>query len=241
MPPGTEARLASFTELVGTAIANAESSAELAASRRRIVAAADEARRRFERDLHDGAQQRLVSLGLELQGAEALTPDNLEDLRAQLSHVGEGLTGLLDDLRELSRGIHPAILSEGGLQPALGSLARRSAVPVKLKVSIEGGLEEGIEVAAYYVVSEALTNVVKHADAGRAEVTASVQDGMLRVQIRDDGTGGADPDGHGLVGIRDRVTTLGGRLEIDSPAGKGTLVAASLPLGAGQRCQAPAS
>ncbi|MDX6246751.1 MAG: hypothetical protein QOF10_111, partial [Kribbellaceae bacterium] len=163
LPPQTESRMGEFTDLVATAISNLEAWSDLAASRARIVEATDQTRRRFERDLHDGVQQRLVSLTLELRGAEAVAPPESVDLRAQLSQVGDGLTGVLDDLRELSRGIHPAILSEGGLGPALKALARRSAVPVELDVSVQQRLAERVEVAAYYVVSEALANAAKHA------------------------------------------------------------------------------
>ena len=229
-PADAERRMTEFTELAGTAIANAESQSELIASRARVVAASDEARRRFERDLHDGAQQRLVSLALELQSAESLTPEDLEDLRAQLSRVGEGLTSVFDDLRELSRGIHPAILSEGGLEPALRALARRSAVPVKLEVRIDGRLGEGIEVAAYYVVSEALANVAKHADASVAEVNVEARNGVLDLMITDNGMGGADPaKGSGLVGLKDRVEALDGTIAVVSPPGAGTSVRVELP------------
>jgi PAS domain S-box-containing protein len=230
-PPRIEARVAEFTELLATALANADSRAELAASRARIVMATDEARRRFERDLHDGAQTRLVALALELQSAEALTPEGLEDLRTQLLHVGEGLIGVLDDLRELSRGLHPAILSEGGLELALRALARRSAVPVELDVRMDGRLEEGIEVAAYYVVSEALANAAKHADASVAEINVEARNGVLDLMISDNGVGGADPArGSGLVGLKDRVEALGGTMAVVSPPGAGTSVHVELPV-----------
>ena len=230
-PPRIEARVAEFTELLATALANADSRAELAASRARIVVATDEARRRFERDLHDGAQQRLVSLALELRSAEALTPEGLEDLRAQLSHVGDGLISAIDDLRELSRGIHPAMLSEGGLEPALRVLARRSAVPVELDVRIDGRLEGGIEVAAYYVVSEALTNAAKHADASVVELNVEVRNGVLDLMISDNGIGGADAArGSGLVGLKDRVEALGGTIALVSPPGVGTSLHVELPV-----------
>jgi PAS domain S-box-containing protein len=231
LPADTESRIAKFTALIATAISNVQARSELAASRARIVMATDEARRRFERDLHDGAQQRLVSLALELQGAKALTPERLEDVRAILTHVGEGLTDALDDLRELSRGIHPAVLSEGGLEPALRGLARRSAIPVQLQVKLGERLEEGIEVAAYYVVSEALANAAKHAEASVAGVTVEARDGVLDLLISDDGVGGADPArGSGLVGLSDRVEALGGTISIDSPAGGGTSIHVELPV-----------
>jgi signal transduction histidine kinase len=220
------------TELLATAFARADSRDEMAASRARIVMAADEARRRFERDLHDGAQQRIVLLALELQNAEAMTPEGQEDLRAQLSHIGEGLAGALEDLRELSRGLHPAILTEGGLEPALQVLARRSAVPVELELGISGRFEEGIEVAAYYVVSEALANAAKHADASVVEVDVRARNGVLDLVIRDNGIGGADPArGSGLMGLGDRVEALGGTMTVVSPVAAGTSVHVELPVG----------
>jgi PAS domain S-box-containing protein len=231
LPLDTEERLASFTGLVATAIANAENRSELAASRARIVAAADETRRQIERDLHDGTQQRLVSLSLELRLAESIVPEELEEPRTTIGRVAGELNEVIDELREISRGIHPAILSEGGLGPALRTLARRSAVPVELGSVIDRRLPEPIEVAAYYVVSEALTNATKHANATRVEVETAVRDGSLRLSIRDDGVGGADPAvGSGLVGLRDRVEALGGSIEISSPAGQGTSVVAKLPV-----------
>jgi signal transduction histidine kinase len=233
--PDTEARLADFTELLATAIANAESRADLAASRARIVAAADETRRQIERDLHDGAQQRLVSLGLELRAAQATVPDQLGQLRAELARIAEGLASVFDELRQISRGIHPAILSKGGLEPALRALARRSAVPVELWLEAERRLPEHVEVAAYYVIAEALTNVAKHAQASLVQVTLQARGGSLRLAIRDDGIGGADPArGSGLVGLSDRVEALGGTLRIVSPAGDGTSLLIEMPL-EGQR------
>jgi PAS domain S-box-containing protein len=230
-PANTEQRMAQFAQLLDTATANADSRAELIASRARLVAASDEARRRFERDLHDGIQQRLVSLALELYGAEAVAPREDTDLVAQLAHVRQGLTGALDDLRELSRGIHPAILSEGGLAPGLRALARRSAVPVELRVSVDERLADHVEVGAYYVVSEALTNAAKHARASNVEVTAYVHDSRLQLTINDDGVGGADPArGSGLTGLADRVAALGGTIAITSPPGKGTSLHVELPV-----------
>jgi signal transduction histidine kinase len=231
LPSGMELRLAEFTELVATAIANAESRSELAASRARIVAASDETRRRVERDLHDGAQQRLVSLALSLRSAQAELPHDFDDLRAELSDVGQGLTAVLDELREISRGIHPAILSESGLAPALKTLSRRSSIPVALDVRAEGRLPDSIEVAAYYVVSEMLTNAAKHAQASAVHVDVARADGVLHISVRDDGVGGADPArGSGLVGLRDRVETLGGTIAFQSPKGAGTAVNVQLPL-----------
>jgi PAS domain S-box-containing protein len=208
------------------------SRAELAASRARIVTAADETRRQIERDLHDGVQQRLVSLALAQRNAEALVPPELHELRAQLSQVVDGLTGALDELQEISRGIHPAILTQGGLAAALRTLARRSAVPVQLDLRAGSRLlPEPVKVAAYYVVSEALTNSAKHANASAVHVTADAQDGVLELSIRDDGRGGADPSrGSGLIGLTDRVEALGGTLEVASPAGQGTTLRIRLPL-----------
>jgi signal transduction histidine kinase len=232
LPMETEARLASFTELVATAIANAESRADLAASRARIVVAADEARRRIERDLHDGTQQQLVSLMLELRtAAEATEPSEEGELRAQLARTAQGLTEMLEELREISRGIHPAILSAGGLGRALRALARRSAVPVELDLHVEQRLPEPVEVAAYYAVSEALTNATKHAHASIVHVELGTHDAILQFAIRDDGIGGADPGrGSGLVGLRDRIEALGGTLQVTSPAGSGTTLLIELPL-----------
>jgi signal transduction histidine kinase len=231
MPPGTEARLASFTELVATAIANAESSAELAASRRRIVAASDDARRRIERNLHDGTQQRLVSLGLAVRVAEANLAPERQDVQDQLSRVAIGLADAVEDLQEISRGIHPAILSKGGLGPALQTLAHRSAIPVDLEITTDVRLAEPIEVAAYFVASEALANAAKHSDASRIDVSLERRDGNLLLSVRDDGVGGADAArGSGIVGLNDRVEALGGSLRVDSSPGEGTQIVAQLPL-----------
>lgn len=231
LPADTEARLASFTELVATAIANAEGRAALAASRARVVAAADETRRRIERDLHDGTQQRLVSLGLELRAARAAVPPQLGELERQLAHVNEDLTSVFEELREISHGIHPAILSRGGVDAALRALGRRSAVPVELNVHAERRLPEPVEVAAYYVVSEALTNAAKHAQASRVHVELDARDTTVRLAVRDDGVGGADlRHGSGLVGLRDRIEALGGTLELTSSVGNGTELLIEIPL-----------
>ena len=230
MPPATEARLASFTELVATAIANAESSAELAASRRRIVAASDDARRRIERDLHDGVQQQLVSLALEL-GTMKAEPPTGDALKEQLASVIDDMGSVLDALVETARGIHPAILSQGGLAAALRALARRSGVPVELDTQIEGPLPDDVEVAAYYVAAEALTNAAKHARASVVHIDADTADGAFRLVVRDDGVGGAAPGrGSGLVGLRDRVEALGGAIDIDSPADHGTSIVITFPV-----------
>jgi signal transduction histidine kinase len=231
LPADTEARLADFTELLATAIANAESRAALAASRARIVAAADETRRRIERDLHDGTQQQLVSLILELRAAEATEPSEVGELRAQLTRTAHRLGEVLEELQEISRGIHPAILSKGGLDRALRALARRSVVPVDLDLRAEGRLPKHVEVATYYAVSEALTNAAKHARASVVTVELEAHDAGLQLAIRDDGIGGADfGHGSGLVGLSDRIEALGGTLQVTSPAGNGTTMLIEIPL-----------
>jgi signal transduction histidine kinase len=230
LPADTEGRLEKFTELVATAIANAESRSELAASRRRIVAASDQARQRIERDLHDGTQQRLVSLGLAVRAAEADVASGRGELRAELSGIAAGLADAVVELQELSRGIHPAGLSERGLGPALRTLARRSAVPVDLDVTTGGRFPELVEIAAYYVASEALANAMKHARASRVEVSLAAGDSGLLLSVRDDGVGGADPGrGSGLAGLADRVEALGGSIRVHSPAGAGTHITVNLP------------
>jgi signal transduction histidine kinase len=231
LPADTEARLASFMELVATAIANAESRAELMASRARIVAAGDEARRRIERDLHDGTQQQLVSLILELRMAQAAVPPELGELDGSLSRFAGGLADVFDRVREISHGIHPAILSDRGLQPALRALARRSALPVELDLRSGQRLPGAVEAAAYYAVSEGLANAAKHARASVVFVELGTHDGILQLAIRDDGVGRADPvRGSGLVGLGDRIEALGGTLEVTSPAGGGTTLLIEVPL-----------
>jgi PAS domain S-box-containing protein len=231
LPAGSELAVAEFTELLATAIANAQTRAELAASRARIVATADETRRRIERDLHDGAQQRLVSLVLKLRAVQSAVPPELDGVSAQLDRIAAGLASALDELREFARGIHPAILAEGGLGPALRTLARRSEVPVQLDVRTNRRLPSPMEVAAYYVVSEALTNAAKHADASVVAVDVEEAEGGLRISVRDDGVGGADlAGGSGLLGLKDRVEALGGRVSVESPRGVGTSIQVELPL-----------
>jgi signal transduction histidine kinase len=231
LPPETETRIADFADLVATAIANAATRAELITSRARIVAAADEGRRRLERDLHDGAQQRLIALGLQLRLAEASVPADLQPLGEQLGDIASGLTAVTVDLQEISRGIHPAILSKGGIGPPLKTLARRSAVPVALELAIGRRLPDSVEVGAYYVVSEALTNAAKHSRATHVAVYAQAEDDILLLSISDDGIGGADfGKGSGLIGLRDRVEALGGRMRMVSPAGGGTSLDATIPL-----------
>jgi signal transduction histidine kinase len=231
LPSDTEERLGDFAELVATAIANAAARDELIASRARIVAAADHARRRIERDLHDGAQQRLVSLGLQLRLAESSVPPELQSLKEELSGVVSGLTAVSSDLQEISRGIHPAILSDGGLGPALKTLARRCPIPAKVDVLVEGRLPDSVEVAAYYVAAEALTNAAKYADASQVNVCAEIEDAKLCLSIQDDGIGGADSrKGSGLTGLKDRVEVLGGHMKVISPPGIGTSLHVTIPL-----------
>jgi signal transduction histidine kinase len=232
LPPETESHVMDFADLVATAINNAETRAELKASRARIVTAADQARQRFERDLHDGAQQRIVTLGLELRAIEASAPAEDAGLQTQLGEVIDGLSGLYADLQELSRGIHPAILSRGGLGPAIKTLARRSPIPVDLDLDLNSELPESVEVAAYYVIAEALTNTAKYAKASEATVRAVTRDGVLHLTITDDGIGGASPGrGSGLIGLKDRVDALSGSLAVSSPASRGTTVTAVIPFG----------
>jgi signal transduction histidine kinase len=233
LPANTEARLVGFTDLLATAISNAQSRRALATSRARIVGAADEARRRIERDLHDGAQQRLVSLGLELRAAQTKVPGELVELQGELSRVVDGLKSVLDELREMARGIHPAVLAQGGLGPALKALERRSPIPVELNLGRLARLPERVEVATYYVVSETLANAAKHARASALQVDVDAASGTLHVCVRDDGVGGADPArGSGLVGLRDRVESLGGTIAVESPLGAGTAVTVALPIAA---------
>jgi len=231
LPAGTEAQLARFTDLAATAIANAEAQAALAASRARIVATADATRRRIERNLHDGAQQRLVSLALDLRAAEAAAPPGAGRLVQQLDEVAAGLDGVLEDLREIAHGLHPAILAEGGLRPALKMLARRCTVPVDLDIQVARRLSEPAETAAYYTVAEALTNTAKHGRATTAEIRVAESDRILHLRIRDNGRGGADfTHGSGLVGLKDRAEALGGHLRLHSPPGEGTSLDVTLPL-----------
>jgi signal transduction histidine kinase len=231
LPDDTENRMAEFTHLVGTAIANAQARHDLMASRARLVAAADDARRRIERNLHDGIQQRLVTLALGLRSAESEVPAETAELRAELVGLNRELGEALDDLREISRGIHPAILTKGGLAPALGTLSRRSEVVVETDVCVEGRLPSTVEAAAYYVAAECLTNVAKHAGASVVKLDAAVRDDHLFLTIQDDGAGGADPSqGSGLIGLIDRVEALGGTMRFSSPRGGGTTVRVDLPL-----------
>jgi signal transduction histidine kinase len=230
LPEDTVERLTAFTDLVATAIANADARSKLTASRARVVSAADETRRRIERDLHDGIQQRLVSLALEVRAAQTTTPRPSNEIRGKLSRIADGLGSALQELREISRGIHPAVLSEGGLAPALRALARRSALPIDLDLQLDSRLDHRVEAAAYYVASEAVTNAVKHAQASLIELHVGRSDGLLSLAIRDDGIGGADPrSGSGLIGLTDRVEALGGTISVVSPAGAGTTLHVQIP------------
>jgi signal transduction histidine kinase len=226
-PPDALRRIADITELVATTIANAESRAALIESRARVVAASDESRRRIERDLHDGAQQRLVTIALKLRShQEAVFPE----MARLLDEVASDIEEVLHELRELAHGLCPPMLAQQGLTPALRGLARRAPFPVRLDVQVDHRLPVRIEVAAYYVVGEALTNVAKHAHASLAEVQVTATDEALTVTVADDGVGGADPaHGSGLLGLRDRVEALGGTISLTSPP-EGTTVIANLPI-----------
>jgi signal transduction histidine kinase len=231
LPEGTEERMLNFTELLAAAIENADSRAELQASRARILTAADATRRLIERDLHDRMQQRLVSLILEMRAAEATVPPRLIDLRARLSHMAEALDEATEDLREIARGLHPALLSRKGIEPALRTLSRRSPIPVELNMHVAQDLAERFEGTAYHIVSEALTNAAEHAHASAVHVDLVVEGAIIRLAIRDDGKEGADPDrGSGLLNIKDRVEALGGTLKITSPAGGGTSLLIEIPI-----------
>jgi signal transduction histidine kinase len=232
-PADTEERMARFAGLLETAIANADSRSQLNTSRARLVTAADEARRRVVRDLHDGAQQRLMQTIVTLKLAQRAFDDADGDGTAE-SLVGEALQQAEQstaELRELAHGILPPILTRGGLRAGVRSVVKRIDLPVELEISDDRFAPE-VEASAYFVIAEALTNVMKHSHAKSAKVIASVDEGSLCIEVRDNGTGGADPNGHGLVGMKDRVTALGGSLEVESPAGRGTLLSATLPLSA---------
>jgi signal transduction histidine kinase len=225
-----EDRLGEFTDLVATAISNTEARTELAASRARIVAAADDERRRVIRDLHDGAQQRLVHTVIKLKLARrALQDETKGDLPALLTDALENAEHATAELRELAHGILPAVLIRGGLRDGVDALASRMPMPVDNGVSV-GRLSAAVEATAYFVVAESLTNVAKHARARGALVLARVEDGTLRVQVRDDGIGGARSDGSGFLGLADRLAVLDGQLRVESPADGGTLVAAEIPV-----------
>jgi PAS domain S-box-containing protein len=228
-PADAEQRMAEFTELAGTAIANAESRSALTASRARIVAASDATRRKIERDVHDGAQQRLALTVITLKMArEALEADD-EAGAALVTEALEHAEQATVELRELVQGILPPVLTRGGLRRAAEALAARMPVPVEMGIDV-GRLPAPVEATAYFVVAEALTNVVKHSGATQATVTARVDDGALLVQVRDDGVGGARPEGTGFVGLGDRLAVFEGQIRVESPPGGGTLVTAEIPL-----------
>ncbi len=229
---GAELRLSDFTELVAAAVANAESRDELAASRARILAAADDARERIERDLHESVQQQLVSLGLSLRTAVAAVPSSEStELSERLDRLTHGFAEAYAELQEIARGIHPAILAEGGLRPAVAALARRIQIPVRVEMPELPRLPDPLEVAAYYVASEALTNAIKHARPSAIDVVAGLSEGVLCLSVTDDGIGGADPSaGSGLLGLRDRIEALSGVMEVKSAPGAGTSVSIRVPV-----------
>jgi signal transduction histidine kinase len=207
---------------------------ELIESRTRLVLTADETRRRFERDLHDGAQQSFVSVALRLRSAQVAVPPEMSELTSELDDVADELGGAIDQLRSFAQGIHPTILVKGGLVPAVRKLADQSVVPVELDLRMNGRLPEQVEVGAYYVVAEALTNAAKHGHASLATVRIDSGPRALRVTITDDGVGGAQfGRGSGLVGLKDRVEALGGTITLESATGAGTSVSIELPVDAG--------
>ena len=228
LPAGTEARLSRFTELTATAIANAEARAAVTASRARIVAATDAARRRIERDLHDGVQQRLVTQALMLSGIRDRVP---ADVRAEVDQVRDELAATRQELRDICQGVHPAIVVEAGLGAAIRALARRSPLPVRVQLRAGSRLPGPCEITAYYVASEAFSNAAKHADASAVDIVIEQAGGTMTVQVRDDGVGGADASrGSGLTGLRDRVEAVGGSMTVDSPPGAGTVLTVLLPV-----------
>jgi signal transduction histidine kinase len=230
LPPKTEGRVERFAELVATAVANAESRAQLAASRARLVSAGDETRRRLERDLHDGIQQWLVALALKARKAAGLAAAGESPVQ-ELSALADDLVAVTDELREISRGIHPAILSDAGLDDALEALARRSAIPVDLDVAFDGRYEPTLEATVYYVVAESITNAIKHARVSTVAVRGGRRGDTIDLEIKDDGIGGAEPGrGTGLIGLKDRVETLGGTIALASPVGVGTTIRVQLPI-----------
>jgi signal transduction histidine kinase len=230
VPKDVDAWMGHFMELAGCAVAQAEYHAELIASRARLVMASDAARRRIERDLHDGAQQHLMTLGLDLQEAKENASHENDALRQSLSNAAKDLSEALVQLQEISRGLHPAILTQAGLNAALRTVVRRSSVPTELRISIDRRLPERIEVTLYYVVSEALVNVVKHANASIVQIDLSMNGDAIQLAIRDDGVGGADLQrGTGLIGLKDRVEAVGGTIEVSSPIGGGTSLLINIP------------
>jgi signal transduction histidine kinase len=230
LPDGAERRLADFAELVAQALANADAYQKLADSRARIVEATDSERRRLERNLHDGAQQRLVLLALQLRLMRTALRRDPSTVETLLDEASDELAHALGELRELARGIHPGALTTQGLHPALDALANRAPVPVQVTQIPEERLPEPVEVAIYYLVAEATTNVAKYAQATHATVSVERSDGTVTVVVADDGVGGAEPrGGTGLVGLTDRIEALGGRLHVESPRGRGTRLSAEIP------------
>jgi signal transduction histidine kinase len=232
LPKDTERRLCDFAELVAQALANADARDKLAASRARLVEVGDAERQRLERNLHDGAQQRLVALALQLRLVEARLAKDPDAARQDLVGAREHLDHALSELRELARGIHPAVLTDRGLKPAVDALVNRSAVPMEVVEVPDVRLPEAVEAAAYYLIAEAVTNVAKYARATHVAVSIRVERGQLVVRVSDDGVGGADPSGGtGLRGLSDRLEALHGRLRVESPPDGGTLVSAEIPIG----------
>jgi signal transduction histidine kinase len=230
LPPETEERLSDFAELVALALASADAREELSRSRARLVSASDTERRRLERNLHDGPQQRLVTLAVSLRLAESRLESEQGAVRELIVDARDELDQALEELREIARGLHPGVLTDRGLAPALESLAARAPIPVRLAVETLERCSEAVEVAAYYVVAEALANAIRYSGADSVDVSVALDDGTLAVEVSDSGRGGADPAaGTGLRGLTDRVEALGGRLEVDSAAGAGTRVRATLP------------
>jgi signal transduction histidine kinase len=232
VPAEIEERANEFVQLAACTIAQAEGRADLIASRTRLVMASDEARHRIERDLHDGTQQRLISLGLTLEAARARVPAEGEELRGSLSHAAEQLAQVQAQLQEICQGLQPATLAKGGLSPAIKALTRRFPVVTELHIDVDRRLPHPIEITVYYAVSEALTNVLKHASASLVRIQLHVQDETLHLAIHDDGVGGADPHrGTGLTGLNDRVQAIGGTINIASPTGAGTSLLVQIPAG----------
>jgi signal transduction histidine kinase len=232
-PPDTELQLARFTDLTATAVSNAAARSELIASRARIVTAGDEERRRIERNLHDGIQQRLLALGLDIQAVQARIPRDDEGTREGIGAIVHEIESVLEDVRVLSQGLHPALLSRAGLGPSLKALARRSPIPVEVNVALAERPPAPIETAVYYVISEAIANAIKHSEASMISVAVAGEAEGLRASVADDGVGGARLGaGSGLIGLADRIDALGGRLTLESPVSGGTKLSVELPLGA---------
>jgi signal transduction histidine kinase len=232
-PADVERQIEAFADLIAIAVVNAQARAEVAASRARVVASGDEARRQIGRDLHDGAQQQLVSLALDLRVAQDLVSPGCGELAEQLDSIVTRLNDAMEELRDFVRGIHPPALEYGGLEAALRALARRASVPVQLTVDVHDRLPKSLAANAYFIVAEALTNAAKHARASESQVEVRADDGVLRLAVSDDGVGGADPaGGSGLLGLRDRVEAVAGKMSVRSPRGEGTVLLVEMPLSA---------